>query len=75
VRLLDALTVDHQHRDGLHVRSRRADGSLGARRGGTEWSRYRRALAVPNHGMQVLCFNCHNVQEITRSRRHLEAAG
>jgi hypothetical protein len=68
--LLDALTVDHQHGDGGRIRRQRRDGSMGRSRT-MNWSLYRRALALPEHGMRLLCFNCHHVVDIARRRVHL----
>jgi len=76
VRHIDALTVDHTYRDGAHVRRRRRDGSMvmGGRDGSGQWSRYRRALMLPNHGMQLRCFNCHQVSDNRHRRSHLKSA-
>jgi hypothetical protein len=74
---VDALTIDHLHRDGGRIRRQRMDGQLSRKDYGTaqNWSRYRRALAVPDHGMRVLCFNCHQVDDMRHRRRHLGEAG
>jgi hypothetical protein len=56
----DVLTVDHTNEDGGLIRRRRRDGALKRPGAGVLlWSRYRRALALPNHGMRLLCANCH----------------
>jgi predicted nucleic acid-binding Zn ribbon protein len=56
----ELLEVDHMHNNGAAIRR--------ATRGGTwkpnsqkvnSWSRYRRALQLADHGMQLLCANCH----------------
>jgi hypothetical protein len=76
VTVAEALTVDHQHGDGGRIRRQRRDGSrmpAGAT-GQVAWSRYRRALALPDHGMRLLCFNCHQVSETARRRAHLGPA-
>jgi hypothetical protein len=76
VRHVDALTVDHRHRDGARVRRLRRDGGmvLGGRDGSGQWSRYRRALMLPNHGMQLRCFNCHQISDNVIRRAHLAEA-
>ena len=60
VRLPDALTVHHDNGDGGAIRT-----SQGGRRqqagGVSTWSRYGRALVLPDHGMRLLCHNCHHV--------------
>jgi hypothetical protein len=58
---LDVLTVDHVHQNGGAIRLQHRDGSR--YRGACNamvWSRYYRALTVPDHGMRLLCHNCHN---------------
>jgi len=59
-----ALSIDHTARNGSEVRLRRRDGGRSRQgRGSNIWSRYRRALRVADHGMRVLCMNCHWVDE------------
>jgi len=73
----DVLTVDHTKRDGGFVRRVKRDGSLQPRRsGGNGWSRYKRALSNPEHGMELRCMNCHFAAEFAfrRSRRDHEGA-
>jgi hypothetical protein len=64
----ELLEVDHVHNNGAAIRR--------ATRGGTwkpnsqkvnSWSRYRRALQLTDHGMQLLCSNCH--RKVTFERR------
>lgn len=54
------LCVEHSNNDGGHVRGVKKDGTRQGYRagGGYLWVRYRRALAMPNHGMVLLCSNC-----------------
>jgi len=64
----ELLEVDHMHNNGAAIRR--------ATRSGTwkpnsqkvnSWSRYRRALQLADHGMQLLCSNCH--RKVTSERR------
>ena len=57
------LTVEHTLRDGHKARHGHLSGRLSHV---CPWSRYRRALAVPGHGMVLLCFNCHQWTEARR---------
>ena len=70
----DVLTVDHVDENGGMVRRLRRDGSVSPYNStcsAVVWSRYSRALTVPNHGMRLLCHNCHNMhtQRCTVRRR------
>jgi len=67
----DVLTVDHTNRDGWEVRRRRQDGTIRRRNVTYRWPRYRRALTSPDHGMQLLCYNCHHVNHNRFQRAHL----
>jgi hypothetical protein len=64
----EVLEVDHIHDNGGEIRSARPDGTR-AWRGRTvsRWSRYRRALGIADHGMQLLCSNCH--RKVTYERQ------
>lgn len=63
VRLLEGLTVHHKHDDGHYIRNATRSGKSASSRprGAATWSRYRRALGIPHHGMQLLCGTCHYV--------------
>jgi hypothetical protein len=74
VSAIDVLTVDHTKRDGGSVRRVRRDGSFRARGATANWSRYQRALKLPDHGMVLRCFNCHFVAEFAYRRRQIEAS-
>jgi hypothetical protein len=69
----DVLEVDHMQDNGGEIRSARPDGTRawGGRTVG-RWSRYRRALRLANHGMQVLCSNCH--RKVTYERQIMRGA-
>jgi hypothetical protein len=62
------LEVEHTRNDGAAVRYK-----LKSRRGATNDvnARYRRALSTADHGMQLLCANCH--RWITHLRRNGDA--
>jgi len=63
VRLCEGLTVHHEHDDGHQIRNTTRTGQSASLRprGPDAWSRYRRALKVPGHGMRLLCGTCHLV--------------
>ena len=70
---IDALSVEHTNRDGAHVRRRKRDGTMYNRpQAGITWTRYRRALLMSDHGMELRCFNCHQVSDNRHRRAHLE---
>jgi hypothetical protein len=72
VSMPEVLTVEHEHGGGGSVRNRRPTGGLRRGRGGsTAWARYRRALTMADHGMRLLCFNCHMRLTFTQRRAHL----
>lgn len=58
----DLLTVEHTKSDGYLIRG-------GMNGSNNIWSRYKRALSVPDHGMILLCFNCHKWSESLRRRK------
>jgi hypothetical protein len=70
VTLSDGLTVHHAHEDGAKIRRATRTGVSTSPRQSSSgvWSRYRRALAVPNHGMRLLCGTCHLVHSVRSSR-------
>lgn len=66
------LDVEHTKNDGAHAR-RKLKGTGQHRRGGAmTWTRYRRALQVNDHGMVLLCANCHrHVEHLKRRGKHV----
>jgi hypothetical protein len=57
------LTVEHSKNDGAQHRRRLTPGP---RYSGTgqQWGRYLRVMAnIPDHGLRLLCFNCHMAAE------------
>src|SRR5215468_5783176 len=73
----DVLTVEHTYGNGGAIRDARRTGERwrhgSGRRptgGYSAWARYRRALRLPDHGMRLLCFNCHMRLTFARRRAH-----
>ena len=72
----DALTVHHIHQDGGQIRNIKRDGTSKRFSGGLgAWTRYRRALRLPDHGMRLLCHNCHHCQAARARRVNAGASG
>jgi len=61
----DLLEVDHIRNDGAHIR-RTVRSTRHRSLGQNSWSRYARALKTPDHGMQLLCANCHRWVTVQR---------
>jgi len=61
IRALHLLEIDHTKGNGAFVRSALRPRGAKTYRGdaGGRLARYLRAIADPDHGMQVLCANCH----------------
>jgi hypothetical protein len=60
------LDVEHTKNDGWLIRQRRMNGSPRSRASGVgqpRWSMYQRSLRLPDHGMVLLCANCHRQAE------------
>jgi len=62
---LELLEVDHTRNDGARVR-RSIRSSRARSFGQNSWHRYARALQLPDHGMQLLCANCHRWVTVQR---------
>jgi hypothetical protein len=71
VTAVDILTVHHLRGDGSRIRGARLRGGHAAGESARNWSRYRRALALADPGMELLCANCHALRTAQRRQERL----